>query len=272
MSFVAAALIGGGAALVGGYMQSRAAGKAADTQAAAARDAAAQQRAMFDIQNAQFAPYRGMGYQGLNLLGQFLPGQTQTYDAQGNVTGTQQGTGYLTQQFTPEQFYQYDPSYKFMREQGLGALTQKMAPAGGGSNIDLARIKFATDYANTAYAGAFDRFQAQQTNLFNRLTGIANIGSGAQTQVANLAQNAATVQGQLGVGAAGAQAGGQIGAANAWSGALQGVGNAATMYGMGKQPTNVPSAYQYTGQYGLNSPQANLATGMYKDGTYTVSY
>lgn len=236
MSFVAAALITGGAALVGGYMQGQAAENAADTQAAASRYAAQQQREMFDIQNRQFAPYRGMGYQGLNLLSQFLPGQTPRYDAEGNVIGTQQGSGFLTEQFTPADIAKYgDPAYDFVRQQGLGAITQKFGVSGGGSNRDIARTKFASDYAKMAYQQAFENKQAMQTNLYNRLAGIVNIGTGAQTQVGNLASGTAANIGQLGMAGAAAQAAGTVGAANAYSGALQGVGNAAMLYGMFKK-------------------------------------
>jgi hypothetical protein len=176
-----------------------------------------------------------MGYQGLNLLGQFLPGQTSTYDAQGNVIGSQQGSGFLTEQFTPADIAKYgDPAYDFVRSQGLGAISQKFGTTGGGSNRDIARTKFASDYAKMAYQQAFENKQAAQTNLYNRLAGIVNIGSGAQTQVANLAQGTASNIGQLGMAGAAAQAAGTVGAANAYGNALQGVGSAAMMPGLFK--------------------------------------
>lgn len=233
MAWVGGAMVVG--SLAGGYMQGQAAENAADTQAAASRYASQQQREMFDIQNRQFAPYRGMGYTGLNLLSQFLPGQTPRYDAEGNVIGTQQGSGFLTENFTPADIAKYgDPAYDFVRSQGLGAVTQRFGPAGGGSNRDIARTKFASDYAKLAYQQAFENKQSQQTNLYNRLAGIINIGTGAQTQVGNLASGTATNIGQLGMAGAAAQAAGTVGAANAYSGAINNITNAGMMYGMGK--------------------------------------
>jgi hypothetical protein len=50
MSFVTAALITGGSALVGGYLSGQAAKQGAQTQADAMRESAAIQKAMFDTQ------------------------------------------------------------------------------------------------------------------------------------------------------------------------------------------------------------------------------
>ncbi len=264
---LAASLISGGASILGGMLGSSAAEKAAAQQAEAIRYAADQQRAMFDVQNKQWAPYRGVGYQGLNTLSSFLPGTYNVYDAEGKVTGQKEGSGYLTQQFGPEQFKAgLDPSYEFLKQQGLGAISSRSGVTGGGSNRDMNRVKFAEDYANTAYANAFDRFQSQQTNLYNRLTGIANIGTGAQTQVTNAAMNTASNLGQLAVAQGAAQAGGTIGAANAWQGALGGVASAGQLYGMFKTPTaNTINGVNVMPATGVNQSAAN----MYSPRAYT---
>jgi hypothetical protein len=58
--------IGAGAGLVGSSMQARAARKAADTQAAAADRAMAQEMAMYEQSREDLAPYRETGYTALD--------------------------------------------------------------------------------------------------------------------------------------------------------------------------------------------------------------
>jgi hypothetical protein len=86
--------IGAGAGLVGSSMQARAARKAADTQAAAADRAMAQEREMYDISREDLAPYRELGYTALGDIERLMP--------------------MFTQQFGPEQLARYlDPSMDF---------------------------------------------------------------------------------------------------------------------------------------------------------------
>ena len=107
-----------------------------------------------------FQPYMQTGQQGLSAISKQLP--------------------YFQQQFGPKEFAaNLDPSYEFMKQQGLGAIRQGMNVGGGGSNIDRAATKFAADYANTGYQNAFNRFASQQQNIYNRLAGIAGIGQAA---------------------------------------------------------------------------------------------
>jgi len=228
MTWVAAAI--GGSALLGfagASQQADASRYGANLQSQAAAAAQAQQQANLDRINAQQAPQRSIGYSALSQLGGMLPGQQQQYDAQGNVIGTTQGTGYLTQQFGPEQLKSsLAPNYQFMLQQGLGAQNQAMNVGGGGSNINRAGAKFAEDYASNAYQNALQNFTTQQTNIYNRLAGIAGIGQTGQSATNAAGIGATNAMGQLGVGAAGAQAGGAVGAANAMAGGLQGIGNA----------------------------------------------
>lgn len=221
------------AGLLGAGMQSSAAKSAAQTQADAARAATEQQRQMFDIIQKQQQPYRQTGYSGLNIIGSMLPGQQPQYDEQGNLIGTQAGTGYLTQQFGPEQLKSsLAPNYQFMLQQGLGATSQAMNPQGGGSNIERARQRFAEDYASNAYQKAFENFQAQQTNIYNRLASVAGLGQASLGQSTPAATQMAGNIGQGMIGAGSALAGGQIGAANALAGGLQNLGNTGFLYSL----------------------------------------
>ena len=211
MTFVAVAI--GGSALLG-YMGSRKQAKAAESasqlQYEATSDAAKQQREMFDILNAQQAPYREAGYGALNQINTMLP--------------------QFTKEFTSADLIKnLDPSYQFMLQQGLGATGQAMNVGGGGSNVNLAQQRFAQEYAKTGAQQAFNNYQSQQSNIYNRLSNLAGIGQAAQSQANTLGSNTANALSQLGIGGASALGAGQVGAANAMAGAYGGIGNALTL-------------------------------------------
>jgi len=198
-----------GSALLGTYgsnKQAKAATNAAQTQYQATQDASKQQREMFDILNAQQAPYRESGYQALGKINEMLP--------------------QFTNQFTSADLIKnLDPSYQFMLQQGLGATGQAMNVGGGGSNVDLARTKFAEEYAKTGAQQAYNNFTNQQSNIYNRLSNLAGIGQAAQSQSNTLGSNTANALSQLGIGGASALGAGQVGAANAMAGAYGNRGN-----------------------------------------------
>ena len=228
MSDPISAVVGVGGSLLSGAIGAKAAKSAANTQADAAYAAQELQKQQFDLVNAQQAPGRAMGYGAYNRIGSLLEGTSPTYDAQGNPTGTQAGTGYLTHQFNADDLNaNLAPNYEFMKNQGLGAVGQSLNVGGGGSNVTRGGIKFAEDYAGNAYQSAFDNYLKQKTGIYNTLAGIAGLGQVAQGATNTAGQNYATNAGNLGVGAATASAGGTVGAANAITG---GIGNAANTY------------------------------------------
>jgi hypothetical protein len=228
MTWVAAAI--GGSALLGLFganKQAKAATSASQLQYQSTQDAAKQQREMFDILNAQQAPYREAGYGALNQINTMLPE--------------------FTKQFTSEDLIRnLDPSYKFMLEQGLGATGQAMNVGGGGSNVDLARQKFAQEYAKTGAQQAFNNYTNQQSNIYNRLSNLAGIGQAAQSQSNTLGSNTANALSQLGIGGASALGAGQVGAANAMAGAYGNIGNAATLASLLSPESSVPTGYGTT--------------------------
>jgi len=205
-----ATAIGGSALLnfFGSQKQAGAASNAANMQYQATADAAAQQRAMFDIVNAQQEPYRQAGYGALSQINTMLPGLNRMPTAAD---------------------LRAMPGFEFGLNQGTGAAGQTMNVGGGGSNVDLARRKFAIDYATNV---GLPQYTAQQTNIFNRLAAVAGIGQTAQGQSNQLAQTTAGNIGQLGIGGASAIGAGQIGSANAYAGGLQGLGNAISLAGL----------------------------------------
>jgi hypothetical protein len=193
-------------------------------QADAAKEATAAQLSMFNTINKQFAPQRGAGYQSLNQIRSMLPGQSVTYNELGQPVGTQEGTDYLTRQFTPQDLQAgLAPNYQFMLGQGQQA-QQRAANVGGGligGNALRGLEDYTQNYAQNAYQGAFNNFQSQRTGIYNTLAGIAGLGQKAQESTSQAGQNATTAAAQLGVGSAAAQAAGLTGASNALAGGLQ---------------------------------------------------
>lgn len=206
MTWVVTAVVG--TSLVSGYMQSKAAKSAAQTQLQGTREGMAIQKEMFDTLNEQQKPYREAGYGALTRIGELLPSLTAPVSRE-EIMGL--------------------PGYQFAMEQGTGAARQGMNVGGGGSNVDRAAQKFAVDYT---LGTAMPQVIAQRQNIYNTLAGIAGIGQTAQGQVTNLGQATGTNMAQLAVGGANAIAGGQVGAANAWSNAVGNIGNAAMMYNL----------------------------------------
>lgn len=131
-----------------------------------------------------------------------------------------------------------DPSYNFRRDQTLGAAANLLNSTGGAVSGNT--LKGVMDYGNnlatTGYQQAFQNYQTNQTNIYNRLASIAGLG---QTAGSNSTTGAST----FGTGIAGTQqnagaalAGGQVGSANAIAGGLN---NAASWYTLA-QMSNTP--------------------------------
>jgi hypothetical protein len=162
-----------------------------------------------------------------------LGGQTPMFDAQGKpildeagMPKMQQGSGYLTRQFGPEDLKtSLAPNYEFMLKEGQRAARQRLNAGGsGGSDIDRGITRFAEDYASNAYQNAFQNFSNQRKDIYNTLAGIAGIGQTGQS--ATNAANAAlgTNLSSLATGSAAVQGAGQVAAANAYGGALGNIG------------------------------------------------
>lgn len=225
MAYVTAAMIMGGGSLAAGYLGSQAASKAAKEQAAAARYAADLQMQQFQTTNQQQAPVRAAGYGALNTLGSLGSGTYNIYDTEGKPTGAGIGSGYFTQQYTPEEFAKgIDPGYQFRLAQGQEA-TSRAANMGGGM-ISGNALRGVQDYtqglASNEFTGAFNRFQTGRTNIYNTLAGIAGLGQQSLNTTANAGTTAAANAGQAIQAAGAAQAAGTVGSANALGGGIGG--------------------------------------------------
>lgn len=198
MTWVAVAI--GGSALLG-YAGAKKQASAAERGAQMQSDAAARAAALQEKQYEDLAPYRASGQMGLSKIQEMLP--------------------YFTREVTAEDLRRM-PGFEFGLNQGVGATGQAMNVGGGGSNVDMARRKFAIDYATNV---GLPQYISQRTGIYNTLANIAGIGQKSQEQSGGIASNI----GQLGIGGATALGAGQIGAANAMAGAYGNVGNALTL-------------------------------------------
>lgn len=223
MSFVAVAIGGGAVAgLAGAYISSNAAGNAAQTQAAAAEQASQLQYQEFQQQQQNEAPWLSAGKNALSQM------QNPAFQQSFNMSDFQQ-----------------DPGYQFQLQQGMSALQNSAAARGGlMSGNTLAGIsQYSQGMANTDYQQAYNNFNTNQSNSFNRLASIAGMGQTATGQIGQAGQNYANNAGQNMMGAANAEGAAQIAQGNAWGGALSGIGQSAmTGVMMSKMPGYGPTS------------------------------
>ena len=239
MPLAALATIGG--AIIG----ADASRSASNRQVDASNRALDLQREQFNLINEQQAPYRGIGYTSLSQIGGMLGGQTPMFDAQGKpildeagMPKMQQGSGYLTRQFGPEDLKtSLAPNYEFMLKEGQRAARQRLNAGGsGGSDIDRGITRFAEDYAGTAYQKAFENFSNQRKDIYNTLAGIAGIGQSGQTATNQAATTYGTNAANLMTGIGNAQAAGAIGSANAIGNAFGQIGGRSYLSDLTRQP------------------------------------
>lgn len=213
---VAGAAASAGGAIAAGSIQAGAAKDAASLQAQEADKSLAFQEKEFNTQQANEAPFLATGQASAKQLGQDLaPG------------------GSLTQQWTQpfvaptDVTEQNDPGYQFRLKEGQKALEDSAAARGGvlstGTAEDL--TKFGQDYASNEYGNVYSRavdqfnrafnvFQTNQTNQFNRLSATAGGGQVAAGQLGQEGSQAAGTVANINE-TAGAQIGSNINNAGA---------------------------------------------------------
>lgn len=205
------------------------------------------------------------------------PAQTQNYgatQAELDAAGNSIGAGSLTQSFSDkvkaDGGFETDPSYQWRLAQGQKNLQASAAARGG--LLTGQGLKDINDYAqgaaSTEFAAANDRYNTNQSNLYNRLEGIAGIGqqstadsnaagtSAGQT-IGNTTMSGVNSSNNYLTGGAAAQAASDIGQGNAWSSAINSAsGNYLTMqYLNGKQSPWAQSGVRQT------SDQIRLSDG-----------
>ena len=225
MTWVAAAVIGG--SLISGAVGANSASKAANAQQQSAQLAADTQLQMFNTVNDQQAPYRDAGNTSLKAL---MGGM-----GIGPAVDGGPASGSINKPFSAQDLAQWqDPGYQFRLQQGEGALQNSAAGTSGlvSGNSLRSLMDYGQNSASQEYQNAFNRYNTNQNNIYNRLSNIAGIG-----------QTSANASGQMGMTAAGnigsaqmaggaAAAAGAIGQGNAISGAIN---NATGWYLGGKK-------------------------------------
>jgi hypothetical protein len=248
MSWVAAAVvggavIGGGASIIAGEMQSGAASDAARISADAARYQTDVQRQIYDQTRADQEPWRETGVGALGQLRE-LTGMGETNAERGQrlfggggsaPDAVAPGTADLLRPFAMSDF-EADPGYAFRQAEGMRAIERSAAARGGALSGGALRStqRFGQGLASQEYQNAFERYNTGQTNTFNRLASLAGVGQTANTATGQagsnfanaatgISQADATNQGNAILAAGNARASGYAGAGNA-------VGNSLAMY------------------------------------------
>lgn len=217
MSAVAAAIVAGGAVVAAG-VSAYGANQAAHTQANAAQNAQNLQQGMFNTTLANEQPFLQAGQGATSQLNYLLGIGTPN-----NTSGAQGAFGSLNAPFTADMMKQYSPAYQFQMQQGQqGVLNQDAGTTGALSGAALKDLtSFNQQNANTAFNNAFSQYNTQQSNTYNRLAGIAQMGQGAASNQATGASNFGASIGQSATNVGTALAGGQVGVANSISGGIQ---------------------------------------------------
>jgi len=207
------------------------------------------------------------GQPELDKLKTLLPqAQSATSAMEDASGGDPSGYGSLLRRFSSSDL-NADPVYnsglQFGLDQGTKAINAR-AIAGGGydSGATLkALTQFGNDYGSTKAEGAYNRFNADNTGIYNKLAGVSGAGQNAVNTVTTAGTNAAGNIENAYTDAGNARAAGIVGGANAYGSAAGSVGTTINNYN--SQQTlqqllkrNQPSDFSpYATQYSLSNPQ-----------------
>ncbi|VWX31347.1 conserved hypothetical protein [Moraxellaceae bacterium 17A] len=194
MSFVGKAI----GSITGANQQAKAAQNAAKIQANAADKSSQIQKDMFDQVRGDLNPYRTAGS---SAIAQLMAGMGQD--------------GQFMKTYSGQDIYD-DPSYQFRVNQGNNAIQGGAAAQGG--LLSGATLKALQNYgqesASQEYQNAYNRFNADQTNQYNRLSNLVGIGQNAAAQTGNAGTQTAQAIANNTMQGANSQAAGTIAAGN----------------------------------------------------------
>lgn len=136
------------------------------------------------------------------------------------------GFGDLNRDFTIADFNK-DPGYQFRMDQGQQALERSAAARGG--LLSGAAIKGALEYGqgfgSNEYSNAYNRFNADRTARFNRLSAVAGTGQTAATGLNAAGTDFANTYGSNLAAGANARAAGAVNTGNAINSGISSIGN-----------------------------------------------
>lgn len=211
MSFVGKAL----GSITGSNQQAKAAKNAAEIQAGSTREATQVQKDMYDQTRNDLMPFADAGRNSLSqIMGQMGP------------------DGYFNQTYTGQDIYN-DPSYQFRLQQGQDSIQSGAAAQGGLlSGATLKALQgYGQDMASQEFGNAYNRFNADQTNQYNRLANLVGVGQNASAQQGNAGMQTAQAVANNTMAGANAQAAGTIAAGNRTANTFGSVLGAATGIG-----------------------------------------
>lgn len=251
----------GAAAVIGGALIASDSGRSAsNTQSDAANNASAEQRREYDQGRTDQAPWLSNGSASVNKLGDLL-------GISGNTGANDYGS--LTKKFTGADVAT-DPGYQFGLTQGLKSLDSSAAARGGlysGAQLKAAQ-QYGNDYATTKFDDANNRFNTNNSLVFNRLSGVAGTGQTAAGNLGALGANSANQIGQNMIGAGNARASGYLAQGNQAASAVNGLGyygsKGGNLFGGGGNETgygSVSGGYMAPDGAQYNNPSAYQAYG-----------
>ncbi|WP_140402322.1 hypothetical protein [Burkholderia multivorans] len=230
------------AGVAGSAMSSSAASDAADAQAQAANNAAQMQWQQFQQMQKNLQPYMSAGEYNLPQLGNQL----------GNLSR-------MNFSFNPTQDQlEQTPGYQFTLQQGLKGVDNALSAKG--LNLSGAQAKGISQYTTgladqtyqQQYQNALQQFMTNyglQSDTYNRLAGLVNLGENAAAGVGNAGLQTANNAGNFLTSGANAQAAGMIGSANAINSGLGSAAQGGLLYSLlnnGGSPAGANTIYGTT--------------------------
>ena len=192
-------------AITGSNKQAKAAGKAADQQLEATKYASDIQKEMFNETRKDQQPYMQAGSDALKQL---MGGMGQN--------------GQFMQTYKGQDIYD-DPSYTFRLQQGQDSIQSGAAAQGGllSGATQKALAGYGQDMASQEFSNAYSRFNADQSNQYNRLSNLVGMGQSAAAGVGNAGMQTGQAMANNAMSGANAQAAGTIAKGNTTSSNFQ---------------------------------------------------
>lgn len=168
--------------------------------------------------------------------------------------------GDLLRKFTMDDF-QNDPvtkaSFDFGMSEGEKAVQRMFGSRGmsrSGAAVKAA-TRFATDYTGTKAGESYNRFTADQGNVFNKLAAVSGIGQTATNTTAQAGQTATNAISDITVGTGNARGAASIASGNAYGNAASNISNQiSSQYTLDKILNRAPSVPTYNmGDYSIGA-------------------
>lgn len=185
---------------------------AINAQTQATESANQTMKEMYDQQRADLEPWRETGGRYLSQLDQEMSGLTDTFSMSDFVK---------------------DPGYQFRMNEANKAIERGAAARGGlmGGGTLKALTRYNQDYASNEYQNAYNRFNADRDQRYNKLSNMAGLGQTATNQLVNAGGNYGMSVANNAIGLGNANAAAHMNASNMQNNLLtQGVSTAAMAF------------------------------------------